>query len=200
MVQSRNSSHRASEKWEVTVHFASDSLSVSLTASPVDCTAEVKCELRDTLALYSTQLNRTIWGSKVEKTSPSPTLSTSISPSLLSKGFYKPDLNSPGETYFSCWLHLTLGLTVVPSTTDTEVCTEQSAWQAMQDCCSEILNLLHTTRQDNIPGAGFSETHGILAEFPFPVHVRWGGRWSKKDNRDDRQRDFWSWALSLATD
>ncbi|CAI9163268.1 unnamed protein product [Rangifer tarandus platyrhynchus] len=34
---------RASEKWEVTVHFASDSLSVSLAASPVDCLAEVKC-------------------------------------------------------------------------------------------------------------------------------------------------------------
>lgn len=33
-VQSRNSSLCASEKWEVTVHFASDSLSVSLTASP----------------------------------------------------------------------------------------------------------------------------------------------------------------------
>lgn len=32
-VQSRNSSLCASEKWEVTVHFASDSLSVSLTAS-----------------------------------------------------------------------------------------------------------------------------------------------------------------------
>lgn len=42
-VQGCNSSRRASEKWEVTVHFASDSLSVSLAASPVDCLAEVKC-------------------------------------------------------------------------------------------------------------------------------------------------------------
>lgn len=43
VVQGCNSSRRASEKWEVTVHFASDSLSVSLAASPVDCLAEVKC-------------------------------------------------------------------------------------------------------------------------------------------------------------
>lgn len=136
MVQSRNSSHRASEKWEVTVHFASDSLSVSLTASPVDCTAEVKCELWDTLALYSTQLNRTIWGSKVEKISPSPTLSSSISPSLLSEGFCKPDTNSQGKPYSShCfffslfWVNIHPKHAYMPLTINTYVCAEQSTWQ-----------------------------------------------------------------------
>lgn len=160
MVQSRNSSHRASEKWEVTVHFASDSLSVSLTASPVDCTAEVKCELWDTLALYSTQLNRTIWGSKVEKISPSPTLSSSISPSLLSEGFCKPDTNSQGKPYSShCFFSHSFGLTFIPSMhicllPSTPMCAQSNPHDrlATRPCCSEMLNLLYTARQDNISG------------------------------------------------
>lgn len=58
-VQGHNSSRRASEKWEVTVHFAGDSLSASLAASPVDCLAEVKCS--DETPLLGILLSLTGW-------------------------------------------------------------------------------------------------------------------------------------------
>ena len=60
-------------------------------------------------------------------------------------------------------------------------------------CCTQLDRVIFQV-------TGFSETHRILAEIPFSVHARCGGRRSKKDNRDDRQRDFCSWALSLAID